>query len=203
MKKIILSILLLSAVLTFTACDNRDESGVTDANNTDLSKNETDSTRGDNTGDSANMQTSTPADQESIDFAMKAASGGMMEVQAGQLAQQNAKSQRVKDFGGMMVNDHGKANEELKTIAASKNITLPAALMPEHQKHIDMMSKMKGSAFDKHYMGMMVNDHNKDVSDFKKASESLKDEAMKAFAGKTLPTLQMHLDSAKAINKKM
>ena len=55
-------------------------------------------------------------------FAVKAGSGGMMEVELGKLAQQNAQSQRVKNFGSMMIRDHSKANKELMTIAANKSI---------------------------------------------------------------------------------
>jgi putative membrane protein len=50
-------------------------------------------------------------------------------------------------------------------------------------------------------MDMMVKDHNKTIADFQKASNDAKDADLKGWAGKTLPTLQMHLDSAQAINK--
>jgi putative membrane protein len=102
----------------------------------------------------------------------------------------------------MMVTDHGKANEELKSLAAANNVTIPTTLLPEHQKHIDMMSKMKGDAFDKHYMSMMVNDHKKDIGEFQKEANSTSNDAFKAFAAKTLPVLQKHLDSAQAIHGK-
>ncbi len=202
MKKVFISLVLFT-IIVFTACENKDENGSTDTNNTTLTKSETDSTRGDMPADpSANKMSTTPADKESTDFAMKAASGNTMEVEAGKLAQQNAKSERVKNFGSMLVTDHSKANDELKAIASANKITLPAALMPEHQKNIDMMSKMKGDAFDKHYMDMMVKDHVKDIDEFKKEANHANDDAFKSFAAKTLPVLQMHLDSAKAIHAK-
>jgi len=198
-----LSMALLFIAIFFTACVNRDENGSTDTSNTNFTKSETDSTRGDNPPDSsANQVSATPPDKTSMDFAMKAASGGMMEVEAGKLAQQNAKSDRVKSFGMMMVADHSKANDELKSIAAANNINIPTAMMPQHQKHIDLMTKMKGDAFDKHYIDMMVNDHVKDVDDFKKEANHTNNDAVKSFAAKTLPVLQMHLDSAKAIKSK-
>lgn len=202
MKKVSIALLFLFGTLSFTACDNRDESGTTDTSNSGMSKNETDSTRGDKPGDTSAQTSNTPPSQESIDFVTKAASGGMMEVQLGQVAQQKAKSQRVKDFASMMVTDHNKANEELKSLAVSNNITVPATLLPEHQKHIEMMSKMSGSAFDNHYMDMMVNDHKKDIAEFQKQANAATNDAFKSFAANTLPTLQKHLDSAQAINKK-
>jgi putative membrane protein len=205
MKK--LSIVFMLAGAFFIGCNgnNGDNgSGTTDTSNTNSSKDSTDSTRGDKPSDtSASQASSTPPSQESKDFVTKAASGGMLEVQLGQLAQQNAKSQRVKDFGSMMVTDHSKANDELKSLASSTNVTVPTALLPQHQKHLDMMRKMKGDAFDKHYMDMMVNDHKEDIGDFKKEANSSTNDVFKGFASKTLPVLQKHLDSAQAIHGKM
>ncbi|HUS03193.1 MAG TPA: DUF4142 domain-containing protein [Chitinophagaceae bacterium] len=202
MKKISIA-LLLAASCSFMACDNRDENGSTDASNSDNSKNATDSTRGDKPADVSDSRVSTtPLSQESIDFVTKAASGGMMEVQLGQIAQQNAKSQRVKDFGSMMVTDHSKANNELQSLATANNVTITSDLKPEHKKHVDAMSEMKGDAFDKHYMDMMVNDHKKDIGEFQKEANSSSNDAFKSFAAKTLPTLQKHLDSAQAIHSK-
>jgi putative membrane protein len=202
MKKISF-VLLFAASCTFMACNNRDENGNTDTSNSAASKSSTDSTRGDKPADtSASQMASTPPSQESIDFVTKAASGGMLEVQLGQLAQQKAKSQRVKDFGSMMVTDHSKANDELKSLAASNNVSIPSALLPPHQKHYDMMSKMTGADFDKHYMDMMVDDHKEDIGEFQKEANSSSNDVFKSFAATTLPTLQKHLDSAQAIHNK-
>jgi len=151
--------------------------------------------------DTANPTTTMPADSISSNFVMKAADGGMMEVELGRIAAQKAKSQRVKDFGNMMVTDHSKANDELKSIASGKHITVPATMSAMHQKEVDILGKKSGADFDNAYMSMMVNDHIKDVDEFKKASTDLKDGEIKAFASRTLPVLQKHLDSAKAIKK--
>jgi putative membrane protein len=59
-------------------------------------------------------------------FAKDAAMGGMAEVKLGQLAVEKADSSKVKDFGKRMVDDHSKANEKLKSIAAEKSISLPS-----------------------------------------------------------------------------
>ena len=199
------NLVLLAAIITmiFTACHNRDEHGSTDTSNTDASHSVTDSTRGDKSAETTPTPISTvQASQESIEFANKAATGGMMEVELGKLAQQNAKSQRVKDFGSMMVTDHSQANEELKRLASENNITLPASLPADQQQHIDLMSKMKADAFDNHYMDMMVNDHKGDIGEFKKEAAGSNHDAFNTFAAKTLPTLQKHLDSAMAISGK-
>lgn len=204
MKKILAAFIITSAI-SIMACNNRDENGSTDTSNTNSSHSVTDSTRGDKPADTSAMASTntTPPSQESKEFVTKAASGGMLEVQLGQLAQQNAKSQRVKDFGTMMVTDHSKANDELKSLAAANNITVSPTLLPQHQQHVAMMSQMKGTDFDKHYMDMMVNDHKEDIGEFKKEANISTNDAFKSFAAKTLPTLQKHLDSAQAIHSKM
>ncbi|HEY0612378.1 MAG TPA: DUF4142 domain-containing protein, partial [Chitinophaga sp.] len=134
--------------------------------------------------------TTAAVDEESADFAVKAYSGGMMEVQLGDAAQQLAAGARIKDFGNMMVRDHSKANDELKTLAVSKNITLPDSVGEDHKKHIDDLKKKKGVAFDKAYINMMVDDHKDVINMFEKAANNLKDADLKAFAARTLPTLR-------------
>jgi putative membrane protein len=135
-----------------------------------------------------------PADKK---FMMEAAQGGMAEVKLGQLALKNASHADVKAFGGRMVTDHGKANAELKQLAAQKGVKLPKSVGPKHQPHIMHLSKLQGAAFDKAYMSHMVKDHEMDVKAFQKASTSAHDSDLKAWAGKTLPTLQEHLRMAK------
>ncbi|ASZ15005.1 DUF4142 domain-containing protein [Chitinophaga pendula] len=157
-----------------------------------------------NTGDSVDSaktinETVKPVDEKSSEFAIKAASGGMMEVALGKLAQEKGMNQRVKDFGAMMDRDHTKANDELKNLAAAKNITLPATAGEDHQKHIDNLSKKNGKDFDKDYIKMMVDDHKEDIDLFEKAAKDAQDPEIKAFAENTLPTLRAHLDSAKAV----
>lgn len=150
--------------------------------------------------DSSSLSTTpTGTDSESSEFAMKAAKGGIMEVELGKMAQQKASNSRVKNFGTMMVDDHSKANDELKQIASSKGIQIPSTLDDEAQKEMDELNKKSGAEFDKAYMKLMVDDHQKDVDEFKEASEKLQDTTLKGFAYRTLPVLQKHLDSAKAI----
>jgi putative membrane protein len=142
---------------------------------------------------SATTHTTANPDQA---FAKEAAVGGMAEVELGNLAKQNAASADVKQFGDRMVTDHGKANDELKQWASQKNVTLPTDLDAKHKALKDRLSKLNGAAFDKAYMHEMVMDHQQDVAAFKKESTSGKDAELKAWAGKTLPTLQDHLKMA-------
>lgn len=142
-------------------------------------------------------------DKNATSFVHDAASGGMMEVELGKIAQQKANSQRVKNFGKMMVDDHTQANNNLKDIATKKNIDIPATVTDDQRKDIDKLSKQSGSAFDKAYVDMMVDDHKKDIDALKKAQSDVNDNDIKTFITNTLPVLQKHLDSIQAIKSKM
>lgn len=140
------------------------------------------------------------ADQK---FVMEAAQGGMAEVQMGNLAAQKASSADVKQFGQRMVTDHSKANDELKSVASQKSITLPSDIGAKHKAVMDRLSNLSGEAFDREYMRHMLADHRKDVADFRKEANSGKDADVKAFASKTLPTLEEHLKMSEEINGKV
>lgn len=140
--------------------------------------------------------------QSDKSFVMKAAQGGMAEVELGNLAREKAQSDQVKQFAQRMVDDHGKANEELKSIAQQKGIALPTSLPAMEQKHKDKLSGLSGEQFDHAYMQHMLMDHKKDVAEFQKASRTAKDDEIKQFATKTLPTLQDHLKEARQIAPK-
>lgn len=136
-------------------------------------------------------------------FVMKAAQGGMTEVQLGQLAADKGTSQDVKDFGSKMVTDHGKANDELKSIASSKGITLPDKLDAKHQAMVDKMNGLSRTAFDKAYVDAMVAAHKKDDALFTKEASSGQDADIKAFAAKTDEMVKMHLSMIQGIQSKM
>jgi len=136
-------------------------------------------------------------------FVIEAAMGGMAEVEMGRLATEKAASSDVKNFGQKMVDDHSKANDELKALANQKGIMVPAELSPKDKAMRDQLAKLSGDAFDRAYMKMMVKDHTKDVADFQKASTNGKDGDVKGFASKTLPTLQEHLQMARDVAGKV
>lgn len=202
MKKIIM-VMALPAVL-LAACSNGGqadtESGDTAYNKRSANGN-MDHTMNADSADGAN--TSAQADDASRQFLMDAADGGMAEVEGGNMAQQKASNADVKNFGAMMVKDHSAANEKVKSLAAQRNVTLPATPSDKHKKMAADMNKMSGRQFDKAYMDMMVADHKKDISMFEKALNDTKDEGVRSFITATLPTLRMHLDSAMAIQKRV
>lgn len=140
-----------------------------------------------------------PVQKDASDFAVDAANGGMMEVALGKLAEEKAVSPRVKAFGAMMVKDHSEANNNLKSIASGLNIALPDSVSDDARKEMDKISMKKGKDFDKAYVDMMVDDHKKDITEFRKCADNCSDSTIKNFAYTTLPVLEKHLDSIQSI----
>jgi putative membrane protein len=149
--------------------------------------------------------TSNPSSLSKADqvFVKDAAEGGMAEVELGRLAVEKASNADVKKFGQRMVEDHNKANEELKDIAGKQNVALPNEPTAKHKATKDRLSKLSGGQFDKAYMSEMLKDHNKDVAAFQRESNSGRDPDIKSFAAKTLPTLKDHLREARSIAAKV
>ncbi|HEY0029908.1 MAG TPA: DUF4142 domain-containing protein [Bacteroidia bacterium] len=135
--------------------------------------------------------------EKDADFVVEAADAGMYEVQVAALAKSNATSNKVKELASHMFTDHTKANEELKKVAAKKNITIPTKLSDKKQNKFDKLLKLKGEDFDKEYTDMMVDDHEDDIKLFEKEAEKGNDGELKAWAAGKLPTLKHHLQMAK------
>jgi len=152
-------------------------------------------------GSTSGKQSAGMGDTDST-FVKKAAQGGLAEVELGQLATQKASSEEVKKFGQRMVDDHSKANEQLKQVAAEKNIDVPQQLDAKDKATKARLEKLSGEQFDRAYMKYMVRDHQKDVAEFERESKIAKDPAIKNFAQQTLPTLKDHLKEAERIAPK-
>ena len=136
-------------------------------------------------------------------FAKEAAIGGMTEVALGKLAQQNGQSDQVKQFGARMVQDHGKANDELQSIAASHDFQLPQQPDKKDQALQDKLERLQGAAFDRAYMSAMVKDHNADMKAFRREAQKGRDPALKQFAEKTLQTIEQHDQLAKNVDRSL
>lgn len=190
MKKMTLMLAIAVASLGFQACNENKKDG-------------TDSVENANDANDLKEQKGTGAEDDDGDFAVKAANGGMLEMEVARLAREKAQSSDVKEFAAMIMTDHQKANDELKALAARKNITLPARLGEDEQKHVDELAKLSGAEFDKKYVDLMVEDHEDDVKLFKEAADDSDDADLKAFAAKQLPTLQKHLERITTIDKNM
>lgn len=137
----------------------------------------------------------TSADRE---FAAKAAHDGAEEVVLGRLATEQGQSQAVKTFGQHMVDDHTRAGEELKAAAQKDGIDLPGDTGTKAPGS-ERLAKLHGADFDRAYAKQMVQDHEKAVALFRQQAQSDGQSNVKAFAQKTLPTLEKHLRMAREL----
>ena len=132
-----------------------------------------------------------------------AADGGIAEIEMGKIASQKAQNAEIKKFAQMMVTEHTKASNELKSIAAKQKLTLPTEIGPRHKSTIDELNRLAGADFDREYVQAMVDAHEADVQLFEDQSEDDADQLARAFAAKTLPVLRKHLETIKNIQSKM
>ncbi|QNK61903.1 DUF4142 domain-containing protein [Pedobacter sp. PAMC26386] len=197
MKQLSLFGLLVIGACSIQACTssgNHETKGDSTAMGTDSSK------MGSKMSSTAKMSDAAVVGDEAT-FMKTAALGGMMEVDLGQIAQKSTNAD-VKAFAEEMVKDHSKGNAELKALAEKEKVVLPTAFPAEDKAHMDMMKTMTGSAFDHHYIDMMVTDHDKTITLFKSAAASQKKDVSE-FAKKMLPIITGHYEKAKAIQAKM
>jgi len=202
MKKTILTLL---AVGTMVACKKNESTTANQSADSTAMSAPADTGMATSGSDSAstmnqnNAAANTALSDQDKKFADAAAKGGMMEVMMGELAKTNAQNATVKSLGAMMVKDHGKANEELKSWASMAKYTLPTSLDADQQKKYDDLKAKKGAEFDRAYTDLMVSDHKMDIAEFKKEVSGGMETSLKSFASKTLPTLEHHLmESEKA-----
>ncbi len=125
----------------------------------------------------------------------------MTEVKLGELAAQSGMRDDVKAFGQMMVKDHTAINDDLKALAAHKGVTLPDSLDSKHQRMVDKMASLSGSAFDDSYIAHMIKAHTGDAKAFNTESSGTKDADIKSFVDKSIPVVEDHLKRIKAMKK--
>jgi len=194
MKNLFYTGMLATSLLAFQACNSGSKDAKENADSLNMSKDTT--TNAVATGGIA-------VDEADAKFATDAANGGMAEVALGKLALEKSTNSSVKEFANMMVNDHGKANEELMSIATAKNITLPVDVDADHKKKADDLSKKSGKDFDKDYVDAMIDGHKKTLKLMQDEAKDGKDVELKAFASKTAPIVQAHLDMINKIHDGM
>jgi putative membrane protein len=191
MKKLIYLCCLSVASFAFQSCNNAHKDAKDTADSVNKTKDTT--SHAAKTGGIA-------VDKDDAKFATDAADGGMAEVELGKIALTKTHIASLRKFAQMMVDDHGKANEELKAIAQKKNITLPDAPDNDHKKKIADLEKKHGKDFEKAYVEAMIDGHKKTLDLMDKEAKDGKDADLKAFAEKTAPTVRMHLEAIKRIH---
>jgi putative membrane protein len=146
---------------------------------------------------------SSPSTNSDQDFVTRAAQGNSAEIELGKIVAAKSKNPSVKQFAQMMVKDHTTALNELQELAQSKNLNFNDDLPDDAKTLQAKLSSDTGKQLDKDYMDSMVEDHQKDVQEFTDKSQTAKDPDVKQWAGKTLPTLQKHLEKAQQIDAKL
>jgi putative membrane protein len=147
-------------------------------------------------------QNTTSASSSDKKFVHSALEGGNAEVKLGQLAAQKSNSEDVKQFGQKMVDDHTKMGEQMKQVAQQEGITVPEGI-PAKDKALEMkLNSLSGEAFDKAYIKAMVQDHRKDLSEFKKEANSGNDTSIKDAANQGSQIISQHLQMAEQIAQK-
>jgi putative membrane protein len=136
-------------------------------------------------------------------FLTEAAQGGLAEVTLGQMAADKGENDAVKEFGRRMVRDHGKANDQLKSLATTVGAPLPTEISAEAKALQQRLEKLSGAEFDQTYIHEMLKDHKKDITAFEKQAQHGQDVQVKEWAKKTLPTLKEHLDLAQRTAKRV
>jgi putative membrane protein len=134
-------------------------------------------------------------------FILDAAKGGLAEIKMGKLAAEKAADPNVKAFGNKMVEDHQKANDELRQVANDRKVKWPDDLTDEQVATFNKLSQLSGPDFDREYVQAMVEDHQKDVNEFQQEEERVQDPELKGFVSRTLPILQHHLQMAQDLQR--
>ena len=136
-------------------------------------------------------------------FVDHAYTDGQNEIILNQMALQRSRNEDVRKFAQKMLEDHGKANQQLTLLVSELRIPVPDKPLPDQAKEMQKISSNEVQNFDKEYMDYMVKDHEKAVKLFEQASKELKNDRLKDFASKTLPTLKEHLKLAKETRDKV
>jgi putative membrane protein len=160
-------------------------------------------------------QTRGAAESDSHAFIRVMAEAGMAEVQLGELAAKHAQNAEVVAFAERMIKDHSRASEALKPIAAQFKAQLPAGLDPKHRTLYEELQKLDGPEFDKQYMAAMVNGHEEVAAGVRARAQhhasgdddavlsADPEEALTAWAARTLLVVEEHLALAKQLHDKL
>lgn len=185
-NSMVLAFLLFVSAFTFTACGDNAKKTDTEEVAEDQNKPNSDLTK--------------ESDER---FLVRATEINMEEIELGKLAQQKGTHADVKALGKMMEDGHTKALNDLKTLAASKSIAVPAASTQDAINAYNKLNEKSGDEFDREYCDMMVKGHKDAISLFENATQGNNDPDVKTWASNMLPDLRMHLQHAEACEAKL
>ncbi len=130
-------------------------------------------------------------------FLLKAAGEQEAQIALSQLAAQQAKNARVKQFAEEMVVAHRRVNFEVRELATPRGVQLPAEPDDEHKRILKELSQLSGHAFDRTYLNYILRDHQNYVNEFEESMQTVEDADVLRWAHKTLPMLRAHVEEAR------
>ena len=140
-------------------------------------------------------------DKDSQTFIKNAIEGNNAEVDVGKLAQEKGQSDGVKQFGAMLVKDHGEANAKAKDVASKLQVEPPTGTGIGQKATYAKLKILSGATFDKSFAKAMVSDHQSDIKEYQKQAQ--KSDAAGAYAKESLPTLKKHLQEAQQLQAQL
>ncbi|NDP22937.1 MAG: DUF4142 domain-containing protein [Paludibacter sp.] len=132
--------------------------------------------------------------ENDAEFLVSAAEINLVEIELGQLAQTRSTTVEVKELGKMMETDHSKASSDLKSLAETKQISIPTTLTDAGMSAKKDLMDADAKDFDKKYVDKMVSDHKDAISKFEDASTDANDVDIRNWAASMVPVLRQHLD---------
>lgn len=190
------TLIFISAMLIFLLVPK-----LTAQSDTSMYNQHTDSTKADNT----NMYNQrAPATSLMMDtrFIKNAADGNMIEINLSKLAEKKATSESVKQFAKKIEDYHTNAYQQLRDLPETSKIETGTGTDEYRQKLIDLNS-LSGSSFDKEYIKLMIEDHQRDIAEFQNALTTVQNSGLKSWINSTLPTLKEHLQEAQDIQSEL
>jgi len=147
----------------------------------------------------AAMAQTKQASKDSQKFIKEAIQGDIAEIDVGKLAQEKGQSDAVKQYGAMLVKDHGEHKAKAEEVASQLGVTPPTGSSVGSKATYAKLKVLSGTTFDRSFAKAMVKDHQEDIKEFKK--ESSQNDAVGKLAKESLPTLQKHLEAAQSLEK--
>jgi putative membrane protein len=147
----------------------------------------------------AAMAQTKQASKDSQKFIKEAIQGDIAEIDVGKLAQEKGQSDAVKQYGAMLVKDHGEHKAKAEEVASQLGVTPPTGSSVGSKATYAKLKVLSGTTFDRSFAKAMVKDHQEDIKEFKK--ESSQNDAAGKLAKGSLPTLQKHLEAAQSLEK--
>lgn len=152
--------------------------------------------------DTARNEPAVVVDEKSTTFLVRAANATLAELEMVRITGQMSTMQPIKDFAAMLDKEHRGLQQQIKSLAGTKNIVLPAAVSNDDQKDINDLAEKTGRNYDKSFINEMINRHKDGIRLYEEAAKDATDVDIKTFANNSLVKLRMHLDSAQALKKR-